>query len=224
MDFTFSESSLARNTTYADQIFELLKGKIIQNELKSGTILKSNSIAEELHVSVSPVRDAILKLETCGWARQCGKYKVVTVPDAKQLTEYLDIRLSLEILAFHLAHDSFCSGWSIELKGILEQAHFADLKNDPIEFILRSTDFHLFFAKKCGNSAVFKILSTICEQMLHANIIAYQHSASLRYSALKEHEMMTELLLHQEWAAYEDLLKSHIYKWPTVVSSVGPSE
>ena len=50
------ETRPEHSITYAEQIYEILKSQIIQNKIPSGTPLKANLIAEQMQVSISPVR------------------------------------------------------------------------------------------------------------------------------------------------------------------------
>ena len=174
------ETRPEHSITYAEQIYEILKSQIIQNKIPSGTPLKANLIAEQMQVSISPVRDAILKLETHGWVRSFGKSKIVTLPSNKEFCDYLAIRQSLELLAFSLVKDRFECTWLQRLEDIITQAELAHRRDNGVDFMLRSVDFHLFLSQQSQNEALAQLLSDICEKMLHANIIAYQCSSSLR--------------------------------------------
>lgn len=208
------ETRPEHSITYADQIYTILKSQIIQNEIPSGTPLKANLIAKQMQVSISPVRDAILKLETHGWVRPAGKNKVVSLPSGKEFSDYLAIRQSLELLAFSLAKERFDLTWLQQLEDIISQAELAHRRDNGVDFMLRSVDFHLFFPQHSGNDALAQLLSDLCEKMLHANIIAYQRSPQLRSQSLSEHLALLQLLQNGNWAQYEQELALHILKWP----------
>ena len=208
------ETRPEHSITYAEQIYEILKSQIIQNKIPSGTPLKANLIAEQMQVSISPVRDAILKLETHGWVRSFGKSKIVTLPSNKEFCDYLAIRQSLELLAFSLVKDRFECTWLQRLEDIITQAELAHRRDNGVDFMLRSVDFHLFLSQQSQNEALAQLLSDICEKMLHANIVAHQCSSSLRSQSLAEHRALLQLLREKNWAQYETTLALHIQKWP----------
>src|SRR3954452_13682863 len=55
---------LDRTRLAAAQVFELLRERIISLELGPGTVLSRAALAEEFRVSSTPIRDALMRLET----------------------------------------------------------------------------------------------------------------------------------------------------------------
>ena len=56
----------AKITTMRDQVYEILKNNITSGKYRQGQWLQENTLAEELHVSRSPVRDALHQLAKDG--------------------------------------------------------------------------------------------------------------------------------------------------------------
>jgi len=52
----------AKIKTMRDQVYETLKNNITSGKYRQGQWLQENTLAEELHVSRSPVRDALHQL------------------------------------------------------------------------------------------------------------------------------------------------------------------
>lgn len=65
MIFSAQQSQQIKNSVRGsarDQLYDMLKEKILRLELEPGTKISEKEIAEQLHISRTPVREAFLKL------------------------------------------------------------------------------------------------------------------------------------------------------------------
>jgi DNA-binding GntR family transcriptional regulator len=84
-------SSLARQT------YTKLRGRIAAGDFDSATALSEPSLAREMNVSRTPVREAIRRLEAEGLLEQRAKLGTfLRRPDRRELAELFDVRLLLE--------------------------------------------------------------------------------------------------------------------------------
>lgn len=74
------------------QCYEILRDKILNGELPSGTKIVEEKLAAELGVSRTPIRDSIRKLENEGLIVQ----KKVVKPTEKDLRNLFNVRILLE--------------------------------------------------------------------------------------------------------------------------------
>lgn len=88
------------NRSLVDQVYEYLLQRIIEGELKYGETISTKDIAEELHVSTMPVREAIkrLKYEQIVDIKPQSKC-LIKEPSKKMIAEVYEIRQVLEIFA-----------------------------------------------------------------------------------------------------------------------------
>ena len=78
-------------------VVETLREKILSGELKAGQSLRQTALANELHVSRIPVREALLQLEGEGLVVfEPHKGATVTELNAKHVTELFELRAMLE--------------------------------------------------------------------------------------------------------------------------------
>jgi len=95
----FSSKSAEIFTTTDKIVYELRK-KIINGEIKPGTQLKNNQLAEEFGTSITPVREALSRLEKLDLAEyrpRCGWF--VKWMDDNEVREIYDMRKLLELYA-----------------------------------------------------------------------------------------------------------------------------
>lgn len=84
--------------TRTQQVVEILRERILKGELEAGQPLRQAALAEALHVSRIPVREALLQLEAEGLVSfEAHKGAVVTELSAEQVDELFDLRETIEI-------------------------------------------------------------------------------------------------------------------------------
>lgn len=86
--------------TIKDQIYEILKGRILDGSLKSGEQLTEQAIANQYNVSRSPVREAIMQLIGDGLAvNVSNRGTFVKHPTKEELREIQEMRSMIETFA-----------------------------------------------------------------------------------------------------------------------------
>ena len=97
------ERSAVENAPLSQQVYDTLLNKLLNNELVSGQILNRRQVAADLGVSVAPVLEAMLKLETHGFLesipRKGTQVRPITPEDVHGL---LVLREALECHAARL--------------------------------------------------------------------------------------------------------------------------
>lgn len=93
------------NNTLGERVLEKLKDDILSGVYKPGDRLLYEKIASQLNVSMTPVKEALLRLEQEGIVKTIPrKGTYVTQLTDQDIVEYTRIRLSLESLAI----DTIC--------------------------------------------------------------------------------------------------------------------
>ena len=97
-----------RHRTMAEAALERLREAIILGEIRPGTHLRLEEVAQQLGMSISPIREAVRQLEARGLAEHVPHHgaKVVAL-DIEELRELFSIRLALEGMAVRRAAELF---------------------------------------------------------------------------------------------------------------------
>src|SRR4051794_20786594 len=86
--------------TLADAATAELRDRILSGELQSGAPLRLEELARSLGMSISPIREAVRKLETLGLAEHVAhRGSRVKQLDVRDLHDVYEARLVLEPLA-----------------------------------------------------------------------------------------------------------------------------
>lgn len=88
-----------------DRVYDMILRKLMEGEIPAGARLSIDSMAKDLNVSPTPVREALVELERTGLVtREALKgYRVAPPLNAEQLDELFEARLVLEVAATRLA-------------------------------------------------------------------------------------------------------------------------
>lgn len=161
-----------------DDVYESVLTLLLNGDVTAGSRLSIEKIARHLHVSPTPVREALVQLERTGLVtREALKgYRVAPPPDQRQLEELFEARLMLETAATRAA-----SPGTESLLAELREAHRAhelagdrlieamdEGRNDPArvaDFFYRDADFHSVVFKHSNNRYLIGMHDTLGAQL-----------------------------------------------------------
>jgi DNA-binding GntR family transcriptional regulator len=108
VESTLTQGGASRHPTMAEAALERLREAIILGELTPGTPLRLEDLGRSLGMSISPIREAVRRLEALGLAEHVPHHgaKVVAL-DIEELRELFSIRLALEAMAVRRASELF---------------------------------------------------------------------------------------------------------------------
>lgn len=86
----------------ADEVWKYLRRQLlVGTEYPPGSFIREVDVAEKLHISRSPVREAIKELETHGLVKSVPRKGAMVVSFSRQdIDELYNVRLSLEMLVY----------------------------------------------------------------------------------------------------------------------------
>ena len=170
-----SSDSLIKETLTM-QICRLLKSKIINGELVAGNRIWADELAEDLGVSIAPVKEALLILSGEGLISNIPRRgSIVRTFGLTDMHELYDVRRLLEVEALEImfkkdlvSKDFVKQMDSINRKigKLCKDGEFTD-RNSAFEL---DWDFHQCFIRNCQHELLFELYSRLNTQ---AQIIRY---------------------------------------------------
>ena len=87
-----------RRTVLADEIYEILKSKLMDNVVEPGSRLSIDGLARDFGCSPTPIREALARLESDGLVAKRAHYgyTAALLIDARSFAELFRMRLLLE--------------------------------------------------------------------------------------------------------------------------------
>jgi len=178
--------------TLRRRVYEVLKEQMITAEILPGEKISLRSLADKLGVSLSPVREALLQLES---------ERIVVIESNKsihvnnltqdEMEEVLKLRIMLETLAAERACDSRPDSLLPEIAGMLTKMR--DSMDEPIVYLRLNQKFHFTIYRQANSPILFDIISNLWMRIgpyifLHARV---RKDVSL---AMKHHQAIYDAL------------------------------
>lgn len=189
------------------QVYDYLLEAIISNKIPSGNPIVESTIAKELNVSRTPIREALLELEAEGLvSRYPSIGTVVSHISPYDVEEIFDLRILLEL---HALKTSLSKITLEELERLEEKFHTYDLKSSKEAYHLVDQELHSTIVNKAGNMRLKRFLD-----MLNSQIERFRRLAALSETRVakskKEHLEIIYHLKNRDLMSSKSSLKNHL--------------
>ena len=194
----------------SQKVYRVLKTEIVKGFLEPGTKLLENKLAEEMHVSRTPVREAIQKLAAEGLIKIApNQTLIVTEVSLEDVKEVLQIRGILEGLATRVAAQKITRQEIEELEEIITQMGLYVTKKDLTFYCKLDDEFHNLILHICGNKWIIQIRDNLGNFLYRFRIKSLSVSGRLKCS-FEEHQKIMESLKEKNPEKEEQLSKIHM--------------
>ncbi|MGH4038701.1 MAG: GntR family transcriptional regulator [Sphaerochaeta sp.] len=202
--------SKIKQKSLVDIVFEDLKNRIINEDIKGGEKISEQQMAEILGVSRTPIREAIRRLSEYGLVNLNPRTNAtVSIITKKEAIDISRVRNVLENLTISL----ICSSKEIDLSRAKSRADacIEALKTrDRATLFQEDSKFHLELAKATNNQTLVTHI-----QKTDAQVLKIRIAQSLPLDSLKKYYMqhfeLLELLESSNELEADKLLYDHIF-------------
>ncbi len=186
--------TVRRNHTLNHSIYESLREMIASGLLVTGARIDERVIAEQLGVSRTPLREAIVKLAKEGLVEQRpyrGNYVRAFSP--KQVNDLYETRMVLEGLATRRAVTNLTDEGLAELTDTLDDIQTALARGDMAAFSVADQRFHTTIARLSGNETVIESLERLRAQVQLVRLAANRDPDLVERTARERPEILAAL-------------------------------
>ncbi|MBD9388544.1 GntR family transcriptional regulator [Agrobacterium sp. AGB01] len=212
--------------TLAEQIVDHVRENIAQNIYQPGRKLTTQSLAEELNVSMTPVREALKTLAALGFVELvANRGAVVASLDEKEAAHLLTVYSRLDMLAGELAAE-FATVEDIDLlRGIIEQMMNAVARNDQITYFHENQDFHSALARISANPVLIDMHSNLNARLYPTRFRGLQENSMVWKEVALEHHAIVDAIQARDGELAGRLLRLHFRgAWKSLDRSASDSE
>ena len=193
------------------QVYNILKDRIIQNELAPQKYLNEQDICEELGVSKTPVREALQHLER--------DRLVVIVPNKgcfvsnislDMVREVFEIREILECAAARLAAGVPSKSQFISM--LENHESFKVVNDDSVrQSLLSGYQIHEVIVNSAGNSFLSEYYGSVLDHILRIRINALSRFNSSRlHATCDEHKAILRFIIDGDADGAEKAMRDHL--------------
>lgn len=193
-----------------EQAYEQIKRRILDNQYYPGFQALEKEIAEELGVSRTPVREALIRLQHEGLVKLIPRRGMQVVPVvASDMKEIYDVLTSLESMAAELLALKKPDRDTLEPMRQATAAMAAALERDDLEAWAAADErYHRSLIDLCGNRRLAHMANTVRDQGHRARMVTLRLRAK-PVASIEEHQQVLEAIERGDWKAARDLHYDH---------------
>lgn len=197
------------------EIYRELKRRVTSGEYKPGSVLPEKGIADELAVSRTPIRHALIRLEAEGLVRIIPNRGVyVTEMTLQRFRDLLEVRISLIRLAGRLASQRITTE---ELQQLSLLAKKAKSEGEPKKLQQLDLQFHDLMNRTTKNRVLIDTLEILRNQM--PRIWCMAHADREHFMQIPgEIDAIVQALRSRDSEECERRLAAHINRYRQYVS------
>lgn len=182
-----------------DEIYEILKKRIIHLEYDPGLVLNEVEVAEEFNISRTPIRKVFTQLQNDKLLNIVPRFGAQVVPiDFMSMKSIFEVTRELDAFAVRLAVERINEESIKELEEIIERLKSYDINKDYQSAINDDERFHEIITSSCGNQWLEEILTSLhyhTERLWHYcehyfdNMDLFTHTLGKVLEAIKEKDI-----------------------------------
>lgn len=197
----------------AQAVYESILDAILSGALASGAVLSEVQVGKLLHVSRTPVHDALKKLADDGLVeREANRRAVVAVFTSDDLFEIFEMRRLLERAAAEQAALRMDMRQLGPLRRAQDQMASSYGQQDWLaRWVDYDDTFHHEIAVGCGNKRLQKDIDRY--RLLHSAVNRMMPDTDVLSAAIVEHERILAALEAHDGAAAQQTMEAHIVTW-----------
>lgn len=190
--------------------YRRLREAIVSNRLAPGTPLRAASLAADLGVSATPIREALIRLEAEGlvvWRQNRGA--TVAPLSADEVRHVYDVRSVLEGLAARLTAARADADLLASLAGILERMARHQAAGEYRESIALNRAFHGAIHERCGNPELIATIESFWGRTERFRNLTADLTTHLKDAHLG-HEALVQAMRDRDAESAERIARDHV--------------
>ncbi|HWM75835.1 MAG TPA: GntR family transcriptional regulator [Nocardioides sp.] len=200
----------ARRLSLRDEATDQLRAQIIAGTLAPDTLISIGTIAKQLEISATPVREAVLKLAQEGLVEVVKNRGFrVRVPTDKELDDIVELRLVLEVAAMRRVAELDPHPDLGELRPLAEDLVGLATEGDMARFVAVDKEFHLGLTALLGNPQYVEMVELLRNRSRLLGLPRLSGDRDLIQSA-SEHIELLELISAGDGPGSEALMRQHL--------------
>ena len=210
-DFTdVTPVEIVRQPRMKEGIVDSVRRAILEGKLAPGTVLRQEHLARQLHVSRTPLREALIALEKEGLIviAPSGAASVVSL-DARDALELMDLREMVDGLAARLLAQR---GLSVELDReltALAKTMRTSAARDQHRYLVANAEFHVKIVEATGHARLQQFIPLVRMSAQVVYIRLRNQGRRLTHSA-DEHSRVLDAIRAGDADAAERLAREHV--------------
>jgi len=198
--------------------YETIVRKIICLEYQPGRHFEENQLVEDLGIGRTPIREALVRLQSEKMVESHPKRGVIVRPITLQNTKAMfESMIVMELGLVDMAMNKDSSNFIEKMKASNTEIETAIAANDVFELVEANHDFHMNFARCSQNEFLIRAIQDVRSEakrlsyLSYANIIDPEKPIKDHYeSVFQEHEQIIHCLMEKDKIRLKCIVEQHI--------------
>jgi len=202
---------LPERTNLRDQVYDILKRRIIFKEIESGNKINEEELARSLGVSRTPIRETLLRLEHEGIVKIIPRRGAFVVSQSKdKVIDLFQVREVMEGLVARLAAKNMNHELLDRLKLCLGKVSSGDGDNDRLlKYTPADVEFHAILLEASDNELLKNMMESVNThlQMVRLRTVALPGRPE---QTVQEHYEIVAAIEKRDSTLAEKLMRKHV--------------
>jgi DNA-binding GntR family transcriptional regulator len=211
-----------------ENISKMLGEAIYSGYLPPGSRLIESQIANKLEISRTPVREAILQLESEGLVKTIpNKGAFVSIYSIDEIDEIYIIFGALSGVAASISLEAIDESGLKQMETCIAKMEVSKNNINRREWFMQNNDFHRAFIKPCKKKVLLKLIKNYTKQVGRYWYLMLSYPGSIELFH-KEHKEIFEAFKLKNSKMVRELVENHVMSFGRIVveslRSISPSE
>jgi DNA-binding GntR family transcriptional regulator len=210
-DATPEPPRLKRTQGFVEEVFRLIRADIMSLRIPPDTRISIDSLARELGVSQTPIREALSMLEATGLVTKKHFVGYCSAPqlNQQQLDELYEVRLLLEPYAAKCAAERMSDEQLAKIASLAHSMEPGESRKSYDRFADQDSELHDLIAAGSGNRLIQQSLARLHS---HLHIFRLRFHSEVTTEAYAEHAKLISALTRRNPEDAEKAMRAHIEK------------
>lgn len=200
--------------TLKDHVYEYISKKIQDGSLKSNDKINEKDISDELNISRTPIREALIHLAADGLLvsepRRGFRVKPLTLKEATDLYQLIG---HLDAMAASLSVENLTQEDILKMDQLTSEMYRSIEDGLYADYYKRQTEFHNVYINKCGNDELIHTLNLLRMRFIRQGyssknkdslaqifkLSCEQHKEIIRLFKEKDGDALTQYIKFVHW-------------------------
>lgn len=199
-------------TSVGEDVYEALLTQLISLKIAPGDRISVDALVRELGVSQTPIRAALIRLETEGLVlrKHNAGFSAAPIPSGDRFRDLYEFRMLVEPAAAAMATERMSEAQVAELAdtGREMESCLVDKSEAAYgRFALLDARFHEVVTESCGNEMVIEAVGRL---YTHMQLFRLRHHTIVTEEAVKEHARILAAMTDRDAAGAAEAMRDHI--------------
>ncbi len=194
-----------------EKAYNLIKEKIIKCELMPGSDISEAQVAEELGMSRTPVREALLRLEQEKFVNIYPRKGIIVSPiSVKDIYEVFQVRQMVEPYIAKASYKKMSKKYLLNMEKKFEEIAYGLEESSRMEFFDLDIEFHKYIIKSGDNDHSIEFMNKIYDLDYRIRVMSTFGRDDIKERSAPEHSAIINALINGDESKIKTTLEQHL--------------